>query len=94
MPDQGACVSHIQAPDEYTESRLCYEGLSEEAQYVVNLVLETPLEAVDFITTPIQERITKSRLGKYLRGLGWPSDTVQGAFKELATYTRGMGNED
>ena len=79
-------------PDEYTGKILDYEALSEEARYVVGLVLETPGEALEWITTPIHQRITKSRVGEYLqRVLGWPPKTVQQTFLELADYTKGLG---
>lgn len=43
-----------------------FNNLSEEAKEIIWLILNTPTEMLELIRTPKQERITKTRIRKYL----------------------------
>ena len=93
VPDTGS-VTYNQPPrpDKYTEQVMAHDGLSEEALYVLDLVLNTPREVLGLIATPIQEQITKRRLEGYLRrAVGWKPEVVRKVFGEIANYTEALG---
>lgn len=94
VPAAGAVIPRLEEQEEYTEKVLGYESLSDEARYVVGLVLAAPWEVFSMITTPTTKRITKSRLGVYLRRLGWPPKRVHKTFDELASYTECFGYDN
>ena len=94
VPASGAVVPRLEKQEEYTEKVLGYESLSNEARYVVGLALAAPGEVFSMIATPTTKHITKSRLGLYLRKLGWPSKRVRKTFDELASYTECFGYDN
>lgn len=82
----GGYVS-IPRPDELVEKTSTFEGLSQESQFVLSLILETPAEAMEYICTPVHGRVTKSLLFRYLRNmLKWNEKKVRKVFGELAVY--------
>jgi len=59
-----------------------YDSLSEEAKYIIHLVLTTPMEIVG-----ITGSITKQRIWEYLRSQeAWTWKTIWGATDELKSF--------
>lgn len=91
-PLDSPCNVVIRRPDQELTSKIEDFNLSEEARYVINLVLETPAEAVEFLYAPIGEYVVRGRLLKYLRNqLGWTPRKVRSVFMELAEYVEEIG---
>lgn len=91
VPDESAhTMCSIPTQEEVFEKKSLCEGLSEEALYVLNLVLQAPSEILELIATPKQKNITKRRVGKFLKYQGWPPKKVRLIFEELATFTEGL----
>ena len=87
-------VSHIsiRRPDQEFESKVEDFNLSKEALYVVGLVLNCPIEAMDFLYASTGEFVIRTRLLNYLRHqLGWTSRRVRSVFSELAKYVEEIG---
>ena len=91
-PLESSCNISIRRPDQELESKIKDFNLSREALYVLDLVLETPVEAIEFLYTPASEYITRVRLLKYLRNqLKWTPRKVRRVFFELGEYVGGIG---
>ena len=77
----------IPRPDVVVEKVSAFEALSQESQFVLDLILETPFEAVSYICTPVHGKVTKSLLVRYLRNmLKWNEGKVKDVFDELSGY--------
>lgn len=77
----------ILSPEASLDKALRIASLSEEAQFVMDLVLDTPAEAWDFLHTPRTNEITKSRVYKYLRReLRWDACEADDAIREVEQY--------
>ncbi len=91
-PLESSCNITIRRPDQELASKIEDFNLSREARYVIGLVLETPVEAIDFLYSPIGKYVSRGRLLHYLRDqLGWPPRKVNLTFMELAEYVEGIG---
>lgn len=74
-------------PDEEAHRTLLRESLTDEARFVVELLLDTPAEAIEFLYSPVQSRLRKWGLYSYLRKVtGWRAPTVRRVFAELEEY--------
>ncbi len=91
VPDEAGQMHSVPLPDQEVSRSLGRASLSEEALYVVNLVLQSPAEVLEMITTPVRRRISKKQIARYLRGMGWHRDKVQGTLQELSTYVQELG---
>ena len=91
-PVESPCNIIIRRPDQELAAKMEDFNLSREALYVLGLVLETPIEALDFLYTPAGESVTRTKLLQYLRKqLGWTPRKVRGVFVELSDYVGGFG---
>lgn len=67
-----------------------YHKLSSEAKEVVQIVLETPEELVEFVAEKVccKGRLTTSDVKEYLRYIGWGYPAIAGAFGELKKFVK------
>lgn len=87
LENPNGCYVKIPRPDEVVEKTSAFEGLSQESQFVLGLVLDTPIEAMAYICTPIHDKVSKSRLFQYLRNvLKWNEGKMQRVLDELSRY--------
>lgn len=69
--------------------RQTLKKLSAEAQGVAYLLLECPGELLALADT-CKPKLVRGALGRYLKGLGWPTIKVQKAFAELRVMVSGL----
>lgn len=61
------------------------DGLSDDSQFIVQLVLESPKELQELFTVKKEERKSaKIILQEYLKGIGWTIPQIKKSFRELA----------
>lgn len=85
------CTIRMPRPDQLAEKKSALDALSEEARYVVSIILNTPLEIIELITTPSTEMITQKRIGEYLnKHEGWDQDKVESVLGEVHSYVSEM----
>lgn len=90
-PMESPCGVYTPRPDQELETKISEFTLSEEARYVISLVLDTPAEAVDYLWSPRFRRTTRKKLLSYLSRLGWSPKEVRSVFYELADFVGGLG---
>lgn len=86
----GAPMVTFHQPDRVTERRLIWSGLSEEARYVINLILSGPAEALEVIMTPKRKAITQSAIRSHLHQRGLPRKAVNATMDEITEYVRAL----
>ena len=85
--NEAGCESSIPLPDEETHRTLLWEALTDEARFVVELLRDTPMEAIGFLYSPAQDKLQRWGLYSYLRKVtGWGAPTVRRVFGELEEY--------
>ena len=79
----------ILRPDHETAKITAFENLSEEARFVMDIVLRTPADAAEYICSATTDAVTRKGVVKYLRRiLEWDEVRVRGVFSELADYVK------
>ncbi len=87
VPAAGAHCCTIPNPAEVMEQKSTKESLSEEALFVLDLILNAPLEILELISSEHRHTITLTRIAKHLRNTkGWDITYIEQTFKELKTY--------
>lgn len=82
--------SAIPRPDEELERKSLWENLSEEAAFIVSLVVNTPAEAAEVVLNDMGEP-TKGRIMRYLvHDEGWDRSLVVRTFAELRAFTEAL----
>jgi len=82
----GSFQCRIDPPDAGVTRTLLWESLSQEAQYVANLVLHTPTEALEYLMAS-HDQVSRRRLVEYLlRQVKWPREVVRRTLDELRCY--------
>ena len=82
----GAHVVTFPAPDEVADRWSRRNSLSEEALYVIDLILNGPAEILEAICTPARKQPSKSLIRKYLKRQGWSKEAVASTMDELKAY--------
>lgn len=68
--------SHNLPPDEQIIKHQGWEALSNEAKEVIDMILNSPSEIIDFLSTPIRKkRLNKNNIKKYFRTI-WRSKFI------------------
>ena len=82
-----ALASSISSPEEECERSLRIGGLTEDAQFIIGLVVDTPAEALQYLYAPLRGQTSRTRLFRYLyKVMGWDKSKIQNTFSELAEY--------
>lgn len=85
--NEAGCEAGIPLPDEEAHRTLLWESLTDEARFVVELLRDTPIEAIEFLYSPVQSKLRRWGLYSYLRRvIGWGAPTVRRVFAELEEY--------
>lgn len=81
----------IPSPEDNLEAKLRREALSEEAQYVCDLILNAPAEVWAEIYHAPYKRPTKSNIARHLRRAhGWSQTATRRVMAELREYVNGI----
>ena len=88
LPATGAPINClILPPDVVAHRKISKQTLSTEACYVLELILNTPTEILQLVTTPIRDTISLPRIARYLRNfMGWETRKVSQTFSEIQNY--------
>lgn len=78
---------HIETPEEYVDRKTRMASLSKEAKYVLDILIKTPKEILQLISTPTG-KITRSSITRYLKSQGWRPEGCEAALEEVRTYLR------
>jgi hypothetical protein len=69
----------------------CLEHLSDDARQVAGLILNTPQEVEDLITTAKHGWLSKASMAGFLHAyFGWEETRIGGAFREITEMLRGI----
>ena len=87
----GAETNSIPLPDEYAHQTLLRQSLSDEANYVLDLIFNAPMEILQTIRTPVSHNITSTRISAFLRkSVGWSNDRINQTFNEIRRYVANL----
>lgn len=76
------------SPELNVNKKIAYENLSEEAKEIIDIVLNSPKEIVEYLLTPKQKRFSLKRIKKYV-SLLWNSEYIaEVAIEEVKKWVR------
>lgn len=85
--DDVVLQSSVPSPEEEAERSLRMGGLTDDARYVVDLIVNTPIEAIQHLHTPLRTHTSRTRLARYLgRIVGWEGHKIQRVFRQLEAF--------
>ncbi|MFA5355738.1 MAG: hypothetical protein WC302_03370 [Candidatus Paceibacterota bacterium] len=65
-------------------------SLSTEAKEVIDIVLNSPAEVIESLTTPTYNCISKSLISKYLKHKNWKKNKIESSFNEIKLFVTGL----
>ena len=89
--EEGIIVQAVSSnPEKEFMKRESYERLSDEAKEVIDIVLNSPQEIIDFFTTSKQRKISASLLKNILIKTWKSKFIVENVFHELRQFVNGL----
>lgn len=82
-------VDQNPSPEEWAIKHNLFQSLSGEAKFVVKLILQTPAEIAELLSTKLDVEISKTMLRNILSTkFRWKPKNIDKAFIEISTYVK------